>query len=530
MRKSVLICACLLSSLAKAYDPPIMGWSSWNTYRVHISDSLIMRQADAMVASGLHEVGYTYVNIDDGYFGGRDAEGRLTMHPTRFPNGLKGVVEHIHRLGLKAGIYSDAGSNTCGSFWDKDPNGFGVGMYGHEAQDADLFFNELGFDFIKVDFCGGNELQLNERQQYTAIHEAIRQTGRDDVRLNVCRWNYPGTWVCEVASSWRISQDIGNNWASVTDIIGQNLYLSAFAGEGHYNDMDMLEIGRGLSEEEERTHFGMWCIMSSPLLIGCDLTTIDPKSLALLKNTELIAVNQDPLGLQAHVVKKVGGTYILVKDVEAYGGTTRVVAFYNPTDAVATMSIALADVELGGSARVRDLIHRRHLPPCEDTLTAEVPAHGTRIYRLEGEKRLERTLYEAETAWLGEYQELSNSLAMGTATFTPAINCSGEMMVSGLGGRESNDLQWRNIYSRRGGFYTMQIGLVGDEGESCCVSVNGRLISNDAALPCDSGETGTVSMRVKLRKGLNTIRLHNAAGPMPDVDYMKLQPLSLRAR
>ena len=156
MRNYISIALLLLASSVFAYDPPTMGWSSWNTYRVNISDKLIMKQADAMSRNGLKEVGYKYINIDDGYFGGRDASGELITHPVRFPNGLKQTVDHIHALGFKAGIYSDAGRNTCGSFWDKDSLGINVGFYGHDRQDADYFFKEIGFDFIKIDFCGGD--------------------------------------------------------------------------------------------------------------------------------------------------------------------------------------------------------------------------------------------------------------------------------------------------------------------------------------------------------------------------------------
>ena len=256
-------------------DPPVMGWSSWNTYRIHINEALIKKQADAMVSQGLKEAGYLYVNVDDGFFGWRDENGKLQTHPERFPNGLKCVADYIHSKGLKAGIYSDAGSNTCGSIWDKDPNGVGVGLYGHEKQDADLFFNEWGFDFIKIDYCGaGQSLALEEQKRYTEIRQAIDAVCNRNISLNICRWAFPGTWAKDLARSWRISADITPKWESIKYIIGKNLYLSAYAGGGHYNDMDMLEIGRGLKPEEEEVHFGMWCIMSSPLLIGCDLTTI----------------------------------------------------------------------------------------------------------------------------------------------------------------------------------------------------------------------------------------------------------------
>ena len=285
-----------------------------------------------------------------GILGGRDASGELITHPVRFPNGLKQTVDHIHALGFKAGIYSDAGRNTCGSFWDKDSLGINVGFYGHDRQDADYFFKEIGFDFIKIDFCGGDakqnfdQLGLDEQERYTAIHNAILATGRKDVRMNVCRWNFPGTWVHDVAFSWRISQDINPSWESVKNIIRQNLYLSAYASEGKYNDMDMLEIGRGMSEEEDKTHFGMWCIMSSPLLIGCDLTTISEKALRLLKNEELIALNQDVLGLcKLMSLSKLDGVYILTKDLEEVNGNTCAVAVYNSTDEERTIHLDFAD-------------------------------------------------------------------------------------------------------------------------------------------------------------------------------------------
>ena len=224
-------------------DPPVMGWSSWNTYRIHINEALIKKQADAMVSQGLKEAGYLYVNVDDGFFGWRDENGKLQTHPERCPNGLKCVADYIHAKGLKAGIYSDAGSNTCGSIWDKDPNGVGVGLYGHEKQDADLFFNEWGFDFIKIDYCGaGQSLALEEQKRYTEIRQAIDAVCNRNISLNICRWAFPGTWAKDLARSWRISADITPKWESIKYIIGKNLYLSAYAGGGHYNDMDMLEI------------------------------------------------------------------------------------------------------------------------------------------------------------------------------------------------------------------------------------------------------------------------------------------------
>lgn len=165
-----------LNAQIRSIDPPIMGWSSWNTYRVNINEDLIKKQADAMVSQGLKEVGYSFVNVDDGFFGYRDEKGVLHAHAERFPNGMKPIADYIHSLGLKAGLYSEAGANTCGSIWDADKNGIGVGLYGYERQDADLFFNQWGFDFIKIDYCGaGQQLELDEKERYTTIVNAIRE-------------------------------------------------------------------------------------------------------------------------------------------------------------------------------------------------------------------------------------------------------------------------------------------------------------------------------------------------------------------
>jgi hypothetical protein len=227
-----------------------------------------------------------------------------------------------------------------------------------------LFFNELDFDFIKVDYCGADAnnnaegLNLDVEQRYKEIYAAIKATGCDDVTWNICRWAFPGTWACDIVDSWRTTEDIYLGWESVKSIINQSLYLSAYTTYGHYNDMDMLEVGRGLTDEEDKTHFGMWCMMSSPLLIGCDMHDIKGNALALMQNKELIALDQDPLGLQAYVVKRENGGYVLVKDIEQKYGTKRAIAFYNPTDATISMSIDFSDVELGGAVKVRVLFEK----------------------------------------------------------------------------------------------------------------------------------------------------------------------------
>ena len=522
-----------LSAQTADNEGPTMGWSSWNTYGLNINETLIKQQANAMVSKGLKSVGYKYINIDDGYFGGREATGKLKIHSTRFPNGLKGIVDFIHNKGLKAGIYSDAGRNTCGSMFGGDVTGKGVGLYEHDQQDADFFFKELGFDFIKVDFCGGSpghnedHLYLNERERYTAIAQAIRNTGRTDVRMNACRWAYPGTWINEAAVSWRTTGDINCSWGSVKDIIKENLYLSAYCYDGHYNDMDMLEVGRSLTTEEDKTHFGMWCIMSSPLLIGCDMSNINATALNLLKNKELIALNQDSLHLQAYVCQNDNECMVLVKDIEERFGLKRAFAVYNPTDEQKTVTVDFSKMDLGGTITLRDCFKKRDAGTAEGTFEVKVPAHGTAIYTATAEERLERTLYEAETAFIGNYQEVENNQALPSGSYDDnASYCSGGMKVGWLGRSADNYLEWRDVYSITGGKYRITVYYVSGENRSAKLTVNGEQSKNLTSL--NSGGFNRVAKKsttIQLRAGVNAIRLTNTTAWLPDIDCMTLELL-----
>lgn len=527
-----LLAAMILPLAAIAQNPPLMGWSSWNTYGFQINDSLIKVQADAMVELGFFDKGYNHINIDDGFFGGRDKEGTLLIHPTRFPNGLRPLVDYIHSKGLKAGIYSDAGANTCASYWGtpKDTIGIGVGLYRHDTQDLKLYFNDLDFDFIKVDYCGADannnadRLDLNVEQRYKEIAAAIKATGCPEVTWNICRWAFPGTWACEIADSWRTTEDIYLGWESIKSIIGQSLYLSAYTSYGHYNDMDMLEVGRGLTDEEDKTHFGLWCMMSSPLLIGCDLNDIKGNALSLMQNEELIALNQNTLGQQAYVVQKQSDCYILTKDIEKANGKKRAIAVYNPTDSPKSVTVDFTWFDLAGEIKVRDLFEREDKGIYSGSMNISVPAHGTRIYALEASKRLERTIYEAETAWLSAYQEIKNNQSEGTAIYIEDANCSGGAKVGWLGSKTSNDLQWRNVYSQEGGQYTMQLAFISGENRNIKISVNGgepieaTLNSNNWNIPA------TKDFQIQLNKGYNVIRLYSDNGWAADIDCMKLIP------
>ncbi len=518
--------ACMAATAtAQTDNAPSMGWSSWNTYRVDISDSLIRHQADCMVKTGLKDAGYTYVNIDDGFQGGRGADGNLIINPHRFPNGLRPVVDYIHSLGLKAGIYSDAGRNTCGNYYDKDTLSVRVGFYEHDTTDARFYFKDMNFDFIKIDYCGGDapqntdRLQLDEETRYTDIRKAIDATGRTDVRMNVCRWNYPGTWVSGVADSWRTTHDIWDSWQSVAGILRENLYLSAYSSDGHYNDMDMLEVGRSMTAEEDKTHFGMWCMMESPLLIGCDLGTIKPQTLALLKNTELIALSQAAPHQQAYPVAVSNGVYILVKDVNTLHGMQRAVAFYNPAETAAEATLTLHDADLAGTVGVRNVFERKDEAPLTDgKMHVSVPGHGCRIYVLTATRRLDRQRYEAETAYISDYQELWNNQTKKTGIYEYDNQCSAGMKASWLGCSPQNDLQWQHVYMKKGGKKTLSFKCMSPDKRQFTVNVNGQ----DVKTLTVEGNT-TVSVAVKLSKGNNTVRLHNDTTWMPDMDYMIIE-------
>lgn len=516
-----------IASSDSGFETPVMGWSSWNTYRVNISDSLICRQADCLTDIGLDSAGYRYINIDDGFFGPRDpSTGMLSFNPQRFPHGLKPVVDHIHSLGLKAGIYSDAGANTCGSFWDGDSLGVGVGLYGHDENDCNLFFNDLGFDFIKVDFCGGDSAQnsmgldLDEAQRYSAIRKAIKATGRNDVRLNICRWAYPGSWARDIASSWRTTPDIRCSWESIKGIIADNLYLSGFAGEGHYNDMDMLEVGRTLSRQEDETHFAMWCMMSSPLMIGCDLTLLQPQTIDLLTNPELIAINQDPASCQAYVAKNDNGAFILIRDLLQRDSTIRAVAFYNPTDTLRCMTFPVYDAGLAGPVEVRDIIRRTDMPATSASIIANVPPHGVRIFRLHGTGRLMRRHYEAESAFMPSYQQIDDPITRGTPYFVYDNRFSGGVAVANAGGRQHNEIVWNNVTVPVEGFYNITVSHL------CKTPGRFFICADGASAEIRSSGTDTTehsTVRIWLKEGSNRISIFNYSDIIPVIDCIDIE-------
>lgn len=515
---NTLLAIIAFTSTALA-DGPLMGWSSWNTYRVNINDSLIHTQAQAMVDLGLDSLGYRYVNIDDGFFGGRDPKtGELKFHPQRFPNGLTALVKEIHCLGLKAGIYSDAGLNTCGNFWDNDTIAQNVGLFTHELQDCKLLFDSIGFDRIKVDFCGGDErqnhqhLNLDPRQRYTHIRSTLDSLGHKDVKLSVCRWTFPGTWVSRIASDWRISPDINCSWESVLSIIRRNMYLSGYSSRGHYNDMDMLEIGRGLSPEEERTHFGLWCMMNSPLLIGCDLTSIPQQSLAILKNRNLIAINQDSLGEQAYPIKHIGEGIVLVRDLETVNGLKRAVALFNPTDTPLQMSVSAQELLFDSDITATDLftdIQHGSLSAIEQT----VEPHNSYIYLVEGTKRSHRTLYEAEATYVDGYQNIISPVEACTPYLRFDKRCGG-----GVYWANANMIIFPNVYVEKDGIYNFTVRI--NIPQPAVVTA----MANSGEVVLDKETTDgfeEVKFSLLLKAGMNKVSI-NAKDNSMGIDYLRV--------
>lgn len=513
----------------RTFLPPTMGWSSWNTFALNISEKIIENQADAMVKTGLKAAGYEYINIDDGFWEGRGKDGQLIINRKRFPNGMRAVADYIHKLGLKAGMYSDAGDNACGSQDGTRAYGVGIGLAGYEAQDIKTYLQDWDYDFIKVDYCGGIHMGLDEREQYTKISNEIRkiekETGRRLV-FNICRWAYPGTWVSDIADSWRTTGDIYDAWASVKSIVKENLYLQAYTGGGHYNDMDMLEIGRSLNENEERTHMAYWCIASSPMLIGCDMTKLRESSLALLKNKDLIAMNQDVLGIGAPVVQREGDVYVVAKDMEQLHGSKRAVVVMNLTDSEQTIQVDLAKLELSDKILVHDCFTGKDLKLKaakkgeKQLFEVTIPAHGSQAYFMTG-KRIAKKRYEAEESWMHNYQELRN---LKTAKFAESKDASGGAFAEFVGGNMQNYIEWRNVWADRDGTYTMTIAYASTENRSADITVNGVMMSN-VAMPKGTSwdkDFRTVDVPVTLKRGFNTISIGQDYRFAPNIDYMEL--------
>ncbi len=508
---------------------PLMGWASWNQFGVKIDENVIKKQADIMVSSGLATAGYRYLNIDDGFFNGRYADGTLRIDSVKFPQGMRHLVDYIHSRGLKAGFYSEAGENTCGSQYSGQPGGVGGGLYKHDQQDADLFFKTWNFDFLKVDYCGGLTQKLDEKTRYSEIRKAIDNTGRNDVNYNVCRWQFPGIWVTAIADSWRMSHDINfvpgskPKWSSILSIINLNKYLAPYAGPGHYNDMDMLEVGRGMTAEEDRSHFTMWCILSSPLVLGNDMGNMTAETKAILTNPEVIAVNQDPAGLQAHLLSQKDSAQVWAKNLNDRQSKEFAVALFNQGNTPATISVKWKDLNIVGKAMVRDLWTRTDLGILDSMYTVTVPGHGISLIKVTAGKTKQKEVFEAEYAWVNNFNLTSNSAIIPNQG-KPASDgsCSGGAKVINIGGRADNFIEFRDVYAMKAGKYTLNLYYLSAENRSAILSVNGTETQLSNLNSGGAKSIAKTSIPVKLKAGYNVVRIYNPTGMAPDMDKIEI--------
>ena len=272
---------------------PQMGWNTWNKFQCNISEQLIRDSIDALNKSGLIEVGYKYINLDDCWQSSRDENGKIVPDPNAFKNGIKPLADYAHSKGLLFGLYSDAGIKTCAGR---------PGSLGYEEKDAQTYA-EWGVDYLKYDNCFNNDIKSIDR--YPKMSEALNKTGRP-IFYSICQWGEEevATWAKKYGNSWRTTGDISDNWNSMLRIIDLNDKWHNYSGPGGWNDPDMLEVGNGgLNWTEYKTHFSLWAISKAPLIIGCDITKMDNKTKEILSNTEVIAVNQDKLGIQGRKIK-----------------------------------------------------------------------------------------------------------------------------------------------------------------------------------------------------------------------------------
>ena len=397
--KPLLIAAFALSAANAAAQKfeglaqtPPMGWSSWNKFGCEINEDIIKQTADLMVSTGLRDAGYIYLNIDDCWQGERDSLGFIQLDSVTFPSGMKPVGDYIHERGLKFGIYSDAGRATCAKR---------VSSLGHEYQDA-MSYASWGVDFLKYDWCFAEN--INPMGAYMLMRDALYAAGRPIV-FSMCEWgsNRPWEWAQNIGHMWRTTGDIencfdctddhGGTWTSlgVMPIVYQNLPLRQYSGPGHWNDPDMMQVGNGMPVNEERAHFSMWCMLAAPLILGNDLSNMNEGTLSVILNTEAIAVDQDPLGVQGLRHSDVDGIQFwfkpLLNDEWALcilNSTTeeRQIVLdwqeFNFTDDLSDMSTGFDSTVY----KVRDLWAHRNDGNTRKSRKLTMPGHDVVMYRL----------------------------------------------------------------------------------------------------------------------------------------------------
>src|SRR5437868_977495 len=387
IRYALGLMTCLLiffaASEARAWDngvalTPPMGWNSWNKFGCNVSEELIKSMADGMVASGMKDAGYQYIVIDDCWQVSRDADGNIIADAKRFPSGIKALADYVHEKGLKFGIYSDAGEKTCAGR---------PGSMGHEYQDA-LMYAKWGVDYLKYDWCHTGT--RNAEEAYSTMRDALKATGRP-ILFSMCDWGTakPWLWASNVGNQWRTTGDISDKWFAnnkwpdgsccqlgMVNILDLQVGLESFAGPGHWNDPDMLEVGNGgMTTTDYRTHFTLWCILTAPLIAGNDLRNMAPDIKGILTNKEVIAINQDALGREGSRVWKDGDREVWSKQLKD-GSRAVVLLNRGTTEVEISVPWEAIGYPANVSASVRDLWEHRDLGKCREKFDAKVESHG----------------------------------------------------------------------------------------------------------------------------------------------------------
>jgi Alpha galactosidase A/Cellulose binding domain/Alpha galactosidase C-terminal beta sandwich domain len=414
---------------------PPMGWASWNTFAAKINYNVIKQQTDALVSSGLKDAGYQYVNIDEGWWQGtRDSGGNITVDQSEWPGGMKAIADYIHSKGLKAGIYTDAGRNGCGYYYPTGrPAAPNSGSEGHYDQDF-LQFSQWGFDFVKVDWCGGNAEGLNSQTAYQAISDSIARatarTGRPMV-LSVCNWGAasPWNWAPGMSTMWRTSGDIiyYGEKASMDRVLANfdTAQHASASTPGHYNDPDMLIVGMpDFTAAQNRTHLALWAISAAPLLAGNNLATMSDQTRSILTNREVIAIDQDPLAKQGVKVSDSGGLQVYSKVLNGTG--RRAVVLLNRTTSTATMTAAWSALGLSGPAVVRDPWSGSDLGTSSSGWTTSVPAKSAVLVTIGSGSPVSTTTTTTTTSPVITTSPVTTTTTTASATTTsPSASTTG---------------------------------------------------------------------------------------------------------
>ena len=375
-----LLVSYLPAQTVKLAATPPMGWNSWNHFNKNIDDTTVRAQADAMVASGLRDAGYTYVNIDDTWEGERDAKGFIRPN-SKFPD-MKALADYVHSKGLKLGIYSSPGPKTCAKY---------EGSYGHEEQDAQTYA-DWGIDYLKYDLCSFRDLMKEAPSAeaahkmmldaYSRMHNALLKTGRPIV-YSLCQYGNDAVWQWGGSvggNLWRTTGDISDRYSRMAEIGFAQAGLAKYAAPGHWNDPDMLEVGNGgMNLEEYRTHMSLWALLAAPLLAGNDLSKMTPETIGLLTNRELIAIDQDPAGLQGDRLSTEGPGEVWSRSL---ADGSKAVGLFNRHPQPIEVLADFRQLGFNGPVHVRDVWSGHDLGSIQGEFRTKVPGHGVVLLRV----------------------------------------------------------------------------------------------------------------------------------------------------